>query len=82
MQSLIKDVLDYSRIGLDKKMGATNCNSIVKDVLDDLATAIKESNPKIYVEALPVINCYSEIRLLFQNLISNAIKFICITEEI
>ena len=45
-------------------------------ILQDLATKIKETNTTIDVDVLPEIKGYeTELRMLFQNLISNAIKF-------
>ena len=41
----------------------------------DMDTRIKETNAQIYAEPLPVINGYSELCYVFQNLISNALKF-------
>jgi PAS domain S-box-containing protein len=76
MRELVKGLLDYSRIGKEKKTIKVDCNQIVNDVISDMYYSIKESNAKITVENLPVINGYpTELRLLFQNLISNAIKF-------
>jgi light-regulated signal transduction histidine kinase (bacteriophytochrome) len=75
MQLLIKDVLDYSRIGHDKYLHEIDCNKLLQDVLLDMNTRIKETNTKIYAEPLPVLYGYTELRSVFQNLISNAIKF-------
>jgi light-regulated signal transduction histidine kinase (bacteriophytochrome) len=76
MQELVKGLLDYSRIGKEKVICSVDCNIIVKEVLSDLTLSIRESNAKITVNDLPILNGYStELRQLFQNLISNAIKF-------
>ena len=75
MQVLIKDILDYSHIGHNKNASKINCNKILQDVLGNMDVSIKESNAKINVAKLPVINGYAELSYLFQNLISNAIKF-------
>jgi signal transduction histidine kinase len=75
MQILIKDVLDYSRIGKDKNLKLIDCNKILHDVLMDMDTRVKETHAQIHVKPLPVINGYSELCYVFQNLISNAIKF-------
>jgi two-component system, sensor histidine kinase len=75
MQILIKDILDYSHIGDNKNTSKVNCNKILQNVLRDMALSVKESNAKINFGKLPVINGYSELSYLFQNLISNAIKF-------
>jgi len=76
MQSLIRDLLEYSKIGTDKKTIVIDCNIVLKDVLNDMNESIKESKAEIHSEQLPVINGYlSAIKSLFQNLISNAVKF-------
>lgn len=76
MQLLVKGLLDYSRIGREKKLVEIDCNQIMKDVLSDMIITIKESNAEITVSDLPHLNGYeTEIRQLFQNLISNALKF-------
>ncbi|HTG66942.1 MAG TPA: ATP-binding protein [Flavobacterium sp.] len=76
MQELVKGLLDYSRIGKEKQLGETDCNQIVKDVLSDMAITLVESKAKINVDELPQLKGYAiELRQLFQNVISNAIKF-------
>ena len=76
MRSLVKGLLDYSRIGNNKELVETDCNQIINDVQDDMTSIIQESKAKITIDTLPVLKCYpTEMRQLFQNLISNAIKF-------
>lgn len=76
MQELVKGLLDYSRIGREKQLVEVDCNQIVKDVLSDMAITLAESKAKISVGNLPKLKGYStELRQLFQNLISNAVKF-------
>ncbi len=76
MQTLVKDLLDYSRIGAMHELAQVDCNKIMKDVIADLDKAITESTAIIIVHDLPVISGYStEIKQLFQNLLINAIKF-------
>jgi signal transduction histidine kinase len=76
MQTLIIDLLTYSRIGHYKNTYEIDCNKVVKEVLKDFDAVISESKAVIKVTDLPVIEGhYSEIKSLFQNLLSNAIKF-------
>lgn len=76
MEILITGILDYSRLGAQKKLQKVDCNKILQDLLDDLQTLISSSNAEIIIEKLPTINVYPlELKLLFQNLITNAIKF-------
>jgi signal transduction histidine kinase len=76
MRTLIKDLLDYSRIGRKKSLAPVDCNEVMNMVLADLHIAIKESGAEIKTGELPVIRGYTtELKQLFQNLIINAIKF-------
>ena len=76
MQNLIKDLLDISRIGSTSTFATVDCNDILKEVTAELAISIKESNTKITSSILPVLRGNKiELKQLFQNLISNAIKF-------
>jgi signal transduction histidine kinase len=75
MQLLVKDLLDYSRIGNDKKLIKIDCGREVQNVLKDMSINISENNAKIYAAPLPVIDGFFEIQYLFLNLISNAIKY-------
>ena len=53
-----------------------DCNKILHNVIADLGTAISETGADIKYDSLPVINGYAtELKQLFQNLITNAIKF-------
>ena len=76
MQLLVKGLLDYSRIGKERKTSMVDCNTIVSDVILDMKISINESNAIIEYENLPIIEANAtEMRQLFQNIISNAIKF-------
>ncbi|WP_417799877.1 sensor histidine kinase [Tenacibaculum sp.] len=76
MSSLIKNLLDYSRLGRQRELSKVNCNLLVNDIIEDLNSTIKQSKATIKFSNLPIISAYpTELRLLFQNLISNAIKF-------
>lgn len=76
MQELVKGLLDYAQIGKERSLTLVDCNQIINDVMGDLTVSINESNTKISVQDLPKLNGYeTELRQLFQNLISNSIKF-------
>jgi light-regulated signal transduction histidine kinase (bacteriophytochrome) len=76
MKTLIKDLLDYSRIGREKQFEPVDCNVAFTEVIADLAKVIKENKASITASTLPVVNAFpTELKLLFQNLISNSIKF-------
>ncbi|MGE5399155.1 MAG: CHASE domain-containing protein [Ignavibacteriales bacterium] len=77
MQQLIHDLLQYSRVATKgKEFALVNCNVIVKDVLTNLQISIKKNNAVIAYNHLPkVMADDTQLMQLFQNLISNAIKF-------
>ena len=76
MSDLIKALLDYTRIGGKKHLEKVDCNEIMTEIKADLSNYIARTNTTITIEKLPEINAYrTELRLLFQNLINNAIKF-------
>ena len=78
MNNLINDLLLYSRAGRDKdNKQRVDINEVVYMVLNNLRMQIQETKADIKIDAdLPTI--YSnrpQIVALFQNLISNAIKY-------
>jgi two-component system, chemotaxis family, CheB/CheR fusion protein len=77
MRKLIDDLLDFSSISFsEKKYNKVDLNSIVKDLLTDLEIIITEKKAQIDLEKLPVIQAEPlQMRQLFQNLITNALKF-------
>ena len=76
MRSLVTGLLDYSLLGQKSIITMVDCNKIIREILSDISDSINLSGAKITVYELPVLNCYeTEMRLLFQNLIQNAIKF-------
>ena len=76
MSELVKGLLDYSRIGKNRELCNIDCNKLVEAVQTDLAAAITASKATFEIGQLPKIKGYkTELRLLFQNLISNSIKF-------
>jgi PAS domain S-box-containing protein len=77
MQVLIKDLLDYSRVGsTGKSFTPTDCLSALDKAVFNLQIALKESGAVITHDDLPTVMAdSSQLIRLFQNLISNAIKF-------
>lgn len=77
MKKLIEDLLKYSRISTQQqKFTNTDLNQLLHEVLDDLETRIEQSGGKIESDKLPVIEADPlQMRQLFQNLLSNALKF-------
>ncbi len=76
MKLLVKDLLEYSLLGKESVTTIVDCNKIVEAALSDLDDSIKGSHARITVQHLPTFSGYeTELRLLFQNLIENAIKY-------
>lgn len=76
MSMLIRCLLDFSRLGRNKKIAQVNCNLLINQILADLHNLIEENGAQVTVGELYILNAYeTEIRQLFQNLISNALKF-------
>ena len=76
MKEQIDGLLTHSRIGKQKQIAQVDLAIVLAEVKQDLRVAIHESRVCIDQTILPTIFGYhTELRLLFQNLISNAIKF-------
>ena len=76
MKRLINALLEYSRLGRSNDFKPVDCNALLIDLQADLKHAIESVNATLEIENLPIVTgAEVELRLLFQNLISNAIKF-------
>ncbi|MCT7995836.1 ATP-binding protein [Laspinema olomoucense] len=77
MQHLIDDLLQYSRVGRMAQVFETvNCDQVLSQALANLETKINETQAQITQDPLPAIAGSSMGLLqLFQNLISNALKY-------
>ena len=77
MQSLINGLLEYSRIDTrGKPPESTDSGKSLDNAILSLQASIKESSAKITHDNLPTVNIDPvQLSQLFQNLISNAIKF-------
>ncbi len=77
MNKLLEDLLKYATLlNNNHQQEWVDLNNVVQDVLDNFQLKIQETNAIIEVDKLPTIKGYrSQLLQLFQNLISNAIKF-------
>jgi signal transduction histidine kinase len=77
MQLLINDLLAYSRIGTKgKPLEPTDAHAVLGEVISNLKMYIDEAKAIITNDELPEVRADdSQLVQLFQNLISNAIKF-------
>jgi signal transduction histidine kinase len=76
MRQLINSLLEYSRVSRVKPFEMINTNEVVSDVLLDLTDQVNEKGAVLKYDNLPEV--YGDeilIGQLFQNLISNALKF-------
>lgn len=77
MQEMIHDLLEYSQIDTKgQPFRSSDLNGVLKSSLANLGAVIEKSGAKIIRDDMPTVSVdQSQIRLLFQNLIDNAIKF-------
>ncbi|ANQ49540.1 PAS domain S-box protein [Flammeovirga yaeyamensis] len=76
MQGIIQGLLEYSRLNKDDQLIPVDCNQIIAEIKADFQSIINEKDVKIDHSVLPTVKGFHTlIRLLFQNLINNAIKF-------
>jgi light-regulated signal transduction histidine kinase (bacteriophytochrome) len=77
MQAFIQDLLRYSRVGTrGRPFERLDLGEIVGRVLENLRFAINEKNAEVTVGELPSVEGDRlQLTQLFQNLISNALKF-------
>jgi signal transduction histidine kinase len=77
MQTLIDDLLTFSRVGTQgKPLVPLKCDAAVDRVLKSLRATIEASGAVITRDALPVVLAdESQLCQLFQNLVANAVKF-------
>jgi len=77
MQELLDNVLAYSQVGTrGKPFQPTDCNIAFRDATANLQVAIREADAIVTHDSLPTVTADSvQLVSLFQNLISNAVKF-------
>ncbi|MFK8002926.1 MAG: ATP-binding protein [Polyangiales bacterium] len=76
MSNLIHDLLQYSRLGAEGQAGQVNCSELLAEIQEDLGARIDETGARLEIGALPTVQGHRTLlRLLFQNLLVNAMKF-------
>lgn len=77
MREMVDDLLAYSRVEqTDGEFQPVDCDAVLERVLDDLRVRIEENDAEITAESLPTVTADGEqLEQVFQNLISNAIKY-------
>ncbi|MCF0040140.1 ATP-binding protein [Dyadobacter fanqingshengii] len=77
MRNMITDILSYSRLSTNlNNFAVTSLNEVIDEVLEDYEILILEKKAEIVVDKLPDVEVNrGQIKQVFQNLISNSIKF-------
>lgn len=76
MKHLIESLLEYARVGKTGDMTILPTNEVVESVIQNLSKSITDASAEIKVENLLDVNVtQASLSPIFQNLISNAIKF-------
>jgi PAS domain S-box-containing protein len=77
MQTLIGDLLSYSRVGTKgRALEPTGARASLNDALTNLRASLEESGAVLHVEPLPSVRADGvQLTQLYQNLIANAVKF-------
>ena len=77
MQGLINDLLAYSRVGTSgRDFEPTDCTAILDQAVANLQAMVKENKSIVTYNSMPTVMADApQLVQLFQNLISNAIKF-------
>lgn len=76
MDEMVSELLKQGRIGYDSVRSEVDCESLMQEVTQDLIKSIEDKNAIVEFNELPIITAFpAELRMLFQNLISNAIKY-------
>jgi signal transduction histidine kinase len=76
MSLLITSLLTFSQLGHNRKLTRVDVKKVLDDVLEDHEILMTASNTCIEISEMPVLTIYeTEMYQLFQNLITNSIKF-------
>jgi light-regulated signal transduction histidine kinase (bacteriophytochrome) len=77
MQNLVDDILTLSRLSnTEVAFTPTDLNDIISKIVEDLEITINDKHAKVEVDKLPTIKAVpGQMHQLFQNLITNGLKF-------
>ena len=77
MKQLIEGLLEYSSVeSNNEELQNIDCNLLLQEVIHDLSIYIQERNAEIMIDELPDIYAVpSQMRIIFSNLINNALKY-------
>ena len=77
MQTLISDLLSFSRVGrVHRRYASVDLEQILTETLDSLSMAIEDTRAVVTHDPLPTVTAdATQMGMLLQNLIANAVKF-------
>jgi two-component system, sensor histidine kinase len=77
LKRLIRDLLLFSRIGKQQELEQIDVREVLNEIVMDMSLFIQENNAEVRIQQMPLLKLSNkvEIKLLLQNLISNAIKY-------
>ena len=77
MANLIDDLLKYARVSKGSvELENVELDEVFREILDEYATRLAESGAEVTLDGLEAVQGdWTQVRQLFQNLVSNAIKF-------
>ena len=77
MQRLIRDLLEYSRVGAERQsFEETDCELVFQQAMQNLSASIRERHAEVTHDPLPIVQAGpTHLVQVFQNLIGNALKF-------
>src|SRR5690606_34512394 len=83
MRQIILDLLEYSRVGRSEdKVEPIEISSLLEEITLLFRKKIDESKASIHWDEMPVIKAQkTPIRQLFQNLLSNALKYVYVDKK-
>lgn len=82
LNSLVDDLVNYSYSTIKTESDVIDLNEVLKEVMEDLELIITENDACIQSETLPKLNvAHVQMRQLFSNLLTNAIKYKKVNEK-